>query len=217
MLNLTPRQNAVLVGGLLGDLHIQKTPATTGKCRLRVCQNVNQKEFVDWKYAVFKNFCDGTKPPFIEKRKNRDDLRSDYLFYTSYRDEFIEPRSVWYPVVENPDPTIGQECLKRIPLNIAEILTEPLALAVWYLDDGTKRSDTDSCRIATQSFSKEEHEFLQDCLKKNFDISVKIEDWGRTKSNKVLYSLAVLSRGGNYKKFRDDIVRAEVPSMLYKL
>nr|YP_009367632.1 putative LAGLIDADG homing endonuclease [Pseudocharacium americanum]YP_009367655.1 putative LAGLIDADG homing endonuclease [Pseudocharacium americanum]YP_009367721.1 putative LAGLIDADG homing endonuclease [Ignatius tetrasporus]YP_009367744.1 putative LAGLIDADG homing endonuclease [Ignatius tetrasporus]ARK14627.1 putative LAGLIDADG homing endonuclease [Pseudocharacium americanum]ARK14630.1 putative LAGLIDADG homing endonuclease [Pseudocharacium americanum]ARK14714.1 putative LAGLIDADG homing len=100
------------------------------------------------------------------------------------------------------------------------ILTDPLALAVWYLDDGTKRSDTESCRIATQSFSKEEHELLQNCFKQNFNISVQIEDWGRTKDGSISYSLAILSRGGNFKKFRDviyDIVNAEVPSMLYKL
>ena len=156
----------------------------------------------------------------FQKKKTREDWRNDYLFYTSYRDEFVEPHSLWYPVIENPDPDIGQQFVKKIPLNISEIFTDPLALAVWYLDDGTKRSDTESCRIATQSFSKEEHEVLQDCLKQNFDINVIIEDWGRTKSGKIAYSLAILSRGGYYKKFRDliyDIVKAEVPSMLYKL
>jgi hypothetical protein len=105
-------------------------------------------------------------------------------------------------------------------VNYANFLTDPLALAVWYLDDGTKRSDTQSCRIATQCFSKEKHELLQDCLKQNFDIDSKIEDWGRSKEGEVVYSFAILSQGGHYKKFRDllyDIVKTEVPSMLYKL
>jgi hypothetical protein len=214
MIPLTKRQQAVLTGGLLGDLHVQKTPATTERCRLRFCHSVKQKEYVDWKYEIFKReFCEKTKPPFVERSDN-------YIFYTSYRDEFKEPHSLWYPVIENPDPDVGQEFVKKIPLNITEILKDPLALAVWYLDDGTKRSDTESCRIATMSFSKEEHELLQVCLKQNFDISINIEDWGRTKLGEVCYSLAILSRGGNYKKFHHiiyDIVKAEVPSMLYKL
>ncbi len=220
MITLTEKQKAILTGGLLGDLHIQKTPASTQRCRLRFCHSAKQKEFLDWKYEIFKKeFCQKTKAPFLEAR-NREDWRNDYLFYTSYRDEFIEPHLLWYPVIDNPDPDIGQQFVKKIPLNIVEILTDPLALAVWYLDDGTKRSDTESCRIATQSFSKQEHELLQECVKENFDISVKIEDWGRKKSGEPVYSLAILSRGGHFKKFRDliyDIVKAEVPSMLYKL
>ena len=200
MIALTSKQKALLTGGLLGDLHIQKTPASTGRCRLRFCHNVNQKEFVDWKYDIFKDpFCLKTKLPFVEKRKDKN----DYLFYTSYSDEFMEPHSLWYPLIESPDPDIGQRFIKKIPLNLEELLIDPLALAIWYLDDGTKRSDTESCRIASQSFSKDEHELLQSCLYNNFNISAKIEDWGRTKSGEIAYSLAILSRGGNYKKFRD--------------
>lgn len=212
----TEKQNAVLIGGLLGDLHIQKGKTQVGTCRLRFCHSTKQKEFVDWKYEVFKkDFCQTTKPLFIESK-----TRHDYLFYTSYKKEFIAPHSSWYSIIENPDPDIGQQFVKKIPLNIADILTDPLALAVWYLDDGTKRSDTNSCRIATQFFLKEEHKLLQNCLYQNFHVDVKIEDWGRSKSGEVLYSLAILSRTGQYQKFRDityHVVKAEIPSMLYKL
>ncbi len=132
---LTEKQNAVVIGGLLGDLHIQKGKTQVGRCRLRFCHSIKQKEFVDWKYNIFKeDFCKTTKPPFIESKK-----RPDYLFYTGYREEFIEPHSIWYPIIENPDPDIGEQFVKKVPSNIADILTDPLALAVWYLDDGTKR------------------------------------------------------------------------------
>ena len=217
MLALTIKQKDLLTGGLLGDLHIQKSPASTGKCRLRFCHSVKQKEYLDWKYNILKDsFCKTTKPPYVETRRDGN----DYLFYTGYLDEFIEPHRIWYPVIESPDPDIGQRCVKKLPLNLEEELINPLALAVWYLDDGTKRTDTESCRIATQSFSKEEHILLQDCLHNNFNISAKIEDWGTSKSGEIMYSLAILSQKGHYKKFRDliyDIVKAEVPSMLYKL
>jgi hypothetical protein len=44
---LTEKQNAVLIGGLLGDLHIQKGKTQVGTCRLRFCHSTKQKEFVD--------------------------------------------------------------------------------------------------------------------------------------------------------------------------
>lgn len=43
------KQKALIIGGLLGDLHIQKTSAATGKCRLRFCHSLKQKDYVDWK------------------------------------------------------------------------------------------------------------------------------------------------------------------------
>lgn len=70
----TDKQTAVLIGGILGDLHIQKSLSITGRCRLRFCHSVKQKEFVDWKYEVFKkDFCKKIKPRFVEIRKNRID------------------------------------------------------------------------------------------------------------------------------------------------
>ena len=215
MQRLTERQNAVLIGSVLGDLHIQKTPSRTGTCRLRFCHSVKQKEFVDWKYQVFeKDFCQQVKSPFVEKSKTRN----DYLFYTSYRDEFKQPHTDWYSLVESTDPDKGERFVKQVPLNITQILTDPLALAVWYLDDGTKRSDTESCRIATQSFLEKENKLLQEAVATNFTISAKIEDWGRTKEGNTPFSLSILSK--DYKRFRDeinDIVKTEIPSMLYKL
>ena len=41
---------------------------------------------------------------------------------------------------------------KIIPKNIEQLLIDPIALAIWYLDDGTKRN-YNGCRFATQSFS----------------------------------------------------------------
>lgn len=56
--SLSKKQQAVLIGGFLGDMHIQKTAASTGNCRLRICHSIKQKRFVDWKYGIFKqDFC----------------------------------------------------------------------------------------------------------------------------------------------------------------
>jgi hypothetical protein len=99
-------------------------------------------------------------------------------------------------------------------------MVDPIALAVWYLDDGTKRSDCNACRKATQSFSLNENELLALYLKDNFGLVATIETWHPTTSNKDIHGLCLPSRGGSFSSFKDIIypfVEAEIPSMLYKL
>ena len=135
------------------------------------------------------------------------------IFYTKYSKTFTEYRNLFYLKQKN---SFFEK--KNVPVNIADILTHPLALAVWYLDDGTKRNDTKSYRIATQSFSENENKLLQQCLKQNFNVNAKIESFGKSKNNISYYSLAILRK--DYSIFRDtifDIVQTEIPSMLYKL
>ena len=61
---LIPRQDPILMGGPLGDMHIQRTRAATELCRLRFCYGIAEREYVDWKYAQFREkFCQWTKPP----------------------------------------------------------------------------------------------------------------------------------------------------------
>ena len=146
-----------------------------------------------------------------------------FEFYTERRPEFRPLHDKWYI----PSSPGSKNCVKTIPPDLIDTFTDLRALAVWYLDDGTKRDDTASCRIATQGFTGEEHELLQECLLRNFDIRSKIEDWGRSSKGKnkgkVQYQLAILSSRfghGDYDKFRAllrPFVEAEIPSMLYKL
>ena len=206
-------QDAVIVGGLLGDMHIQKTTASTNRCRLRICHSIMQREYVDWKHSVLVTpFCKKTKPPY------RDDRRlttPEYMFYTSYRDEYIPYHTAWY---QRRGPDSGTT--KIVPVNIKQLLVDPIALAVWYLDDGTKRGDCNACRFATQSFSLYENELLASCLKENFGVVATIETWQPTASKKDRHGLCLPSRGGSFSSFKDIIypfVEAEIPSMLYKL
>jgi hypothetical protein len=46
--------DAFVVGGLLGDLHIQKTQARTQKCRLRFAHGWKQSEYCYWKYRTLE-------------------------------------------------------------------------------------------------------------------------------------------------------------------
>ncbi len=204
---VTPFQNSVIVGSLLGDLHIQKNTSSTNRCRLRFCHSIKQKEYVNWKYSIFKDdFCGKTQPPYQTSR-------NEYAFYTSYLDSLSSYHTMWYQKEE-------KGCFKKIiPKNIEKHLIDPIALAIWYLDDGTKRN-YNGCRFATQSFSLEDNEMLQSTLKTNFNFIVRIEKFQSKKTNKKAYGLYVPSKDKSYLTFKNLIysfVKTEIPNMLYKL
>ncbi len=58
---LTPNENAVIAGTLLGDAHLQKRTATT--YRLKIVHSTAQADYVWWKYNKLKRLCATTKPP----------------------------------------------------------------------------------------------------------------------------------------------------------
>ena len=98
-LMVTTSQNSVIVGSLLGDLHLQKNLSSTNRCRLRFCHSIKQKEYVDWKYTIFKDdFCKKTKAPYQTNR-------NEYAFYTSYCDslKFYHTKNMWYEKNEEKD------------------------------------------------------------------------------------------------------------------
>lgn len=207
-------------------MHIQKNhEARDRNSRLRFSHNVKQREYILWKHKPFLDpFCKNTQGVYLERR--RDPRYSSYVFYTERRAEFNNIHSKWY-IRRRSSPKAGvnptlKNLAKAVSFDLHLTLTDPLALAVWYLDDGTKQTDAESCRVATQSFTKQGNDVLITCLLDNFQIDSKVEDWGRDKVGSTTYQIAPLSskRGGSYNKFRDllyPIVEATVPSMLYKL
>ena len=95
-----------------------------------------------------------------------------------------------------------------------------MALAVWYLDDSTKRQGYDGCRLATQSFPVEEVELLRYCLDKNYNLRTRVYKWNPSKGFGPIYRISSPSGFSGYQAFRSlvyDFLRDEVPSMLYKL
>lgn len=68
---------------------------------------------------------------------------------------------------------------KVIPSNITSLLSDPLSIAVWFMDDGYKRNDCNALRLNTDSFSKDEQQILQAVLKDNFGIETILHKKGK--------------------------------------
>ena len=165
-MRLTEKEDAIIVGSILGDGCLEHNGSHV---RIRFEHGISQKEYLLWKYEQLKNIVAG--PPMkvhAFHRKNQkfyDSLR----FYTRSNEAF-----------EKYSETFYKDKRKIIPKNISELLTHPLSLAVWFMDDGYKRNDCNALRLSTDSFNKNEQEILSDILNRNFNISNKLHKKGKT-------------------------------------
>jgi hypothetical protein len=185
-LTLSPLQRTVLIGTLLGDGCLM--PAYAGNARLQITHCEAQKELVFWKYDVFKDWA--LQPPFP-----RPETQS-WRFRTISHPELAEFRQTFY-----------RGNTKIVPDNITSLLTEPLSLAVWLMDDGGKKDN--SVSFSTYGFFREGNLLLQECLKANFGLETSIQHDSKG------YRLYVLVKSA---KRLEGLVREHVlPCLTYKL
>lgn len=152
-LKLNQTQISVLVGSILGDgtLRVGKDALNAN---LKVEHGLKQKDYVFWKYDVFKEWV--TTPPRLSFRYTQD--RTPYA------------KSWWFRTLRHPSITLFhnkfyKNGVKVIPEKIVDLL-DPLAFAVWIMDDGSlNRNILD---ISTYFFKLEEMKLLQEAIKKRF-------------------------------------------------
>lgn len=237
---LSEDEEAIFLGNLLGDGHIQKRG---NSYRTKIQHSKSQEDYVLWKYEKLKRLCEGNRPPKSVATKQGQSnvlfyLRSGYylekyhnLFYDSYiwtppqkkggSPKFSGLRSfegkpfLSEKLIEVSSPKVRYRKVIRQTL-IEYLPRNPLVLAVWFLDDGSCRKDVFGGRIATQGFSKEEQHFLQSYLKEGFGIQTQLVLHSRLKDQ---YYISIPSKNGHFSRFVDLIkpIVAEIPSLNYKI
>ena len=152
---LTKRQQAIILGAVLGDSTVEKAWKNP---RIRFAHSIKQQEYLFWKYNEFKDI--SCKPALIRERHwKTDKIYESWQFNTHALDELHYYRNFFYPNGK-----------KIIQDQIINVLTNPLSLAVWFMDDGYKRNDCNALRLNTDSFSLPGQILLQSALEKNFEI-----------------------------------------------
>lgn len=150
---LSTEQQSLLIGSLLGDARLE-CRSKRGTARLRKHHAESQKDYLFWKYQLLKRFV--TRKPWkttwVDRRNNRP--YTSWFFHTKTSSVFTEWWRLFYP-----DRT------KLLPKIIGPYL-DPMALAVWFMDDGCFQSH--SIILNTQSFSLAENEFLQKLFRQKF-------------------------------------------------
>ena len=164
--NLSLRQEYVLLGTLLGDGIMELNRRYP---RLRIDHSIKQKQYVEWKYNIFRNLTTREIKQFFQKLDFRTGKKyGHYKFDTISTSLLTKFYKMFY--------VNGK---KQVPNNILKVLRNPLSLAVWYMDDGYKRSDCNALRISTDSFTLKEQRLLQKCLERNFKIKTNLHRKGR--------------------------------------
>jgi hypothetical protein len=182
--------HSVVVGSLLGDAYIDKHNS------LQIEHGFQQSEYVQWKYQVLHEVAG--KPPKVVSRfgvryaKVYQSLR----FYS--RCVMSDFRAVFYA---------GNR--KIVPSNLSDLIDE-IALAVWFMDDGSRGAHTlHGVVINTSSFSSDEQLLLQRMLSDRFDVSVNIYHVGK--------GFQLYVSASSYWRFYNLVQPYVIPQMAYKL
>src|SRR3989344_5057867 len=125
-LKLSDHQKEILVGLLLGDGHLE-TQNDGRTYRLKIEHSYLQKEYVDWLYDIFKEWV--LTPP-QEKIQSFGG---------------VQYRKFWFSTVSHGafrfyGQQFYREKKKVLPRLIHKWLS-PLAMAIWFMDDGSIKSN----------------------------------------------------------------------------
>lgn len=163
---------SIIIGALLGDGHMEKRGAGLG-VRIKFEQSSKNVEYLMWfhSYLSTRGYCRLEKP-LMKKRIKKDGLVIYHYLVNSYTFTSFS----WLHDMFYLRDVQTNKLKKTIPLNLTELLT-PLALAIWFMDDGSKLGQ--GVKISTNCFSKEEIEFLSLIIKNKFNIETNIHIAGK--------------------------------------
>ena len=148
---LTAEQKAVMIGSMLGDGYLDKT---TMGFSLRFHHGIKQKDYIDWKYAQLKNIVNS--PPKVYGSR-------------------VYFRTVSHPYLDQLRKVFYKNRTKIAPHKFLQQAINPLALAVWIMDDGTNELGSGQClKINSQSFTHNEHKLFCRLLRDRFGLEANI-------------------------------------------
>lgn len=189
--NVTPlpnkQQSSVLLGLALGDGSIQKT---SGSYRMRLVHRDAQLEYLKWKISILDNLISGEPYKSISGYTGKKTINA--------LNTRILP--TLKPLYQIKDPSNLKKALQNL---------DALALAIWFMDDGTGYNSGAS--ISTHSFSYECNLVFKDVLKTRFDIDATVAEDKRVHK----YFLNLTAAGA--RKLYNTIQAYVPPSMQYKL
>ena len=187
--SFSKEQLSIVQGALLGDGCLHTAWAGTSKnYRFAKTHSVKQKEYVNWTYAKLKPFI--LTPPALYEPVQSLKLR------TISHPELTQLRSIFYPNGK-----------KILPNNLALIMQDSLALAVWFMDDGSRCRASD-VYLNTQQFAQKDQKVLQAMLAK-----LQIEN----SLNKDKKYSRIRIKKSSIPKLYEIISPYIIPSMTYKL
>ena len=193
---------SLFIGVLLGDANMTKyqTLEKGFNYSIRFRQSIIHKEYLFWLYNFFfsKGYCSN-----IEPRKYTRTIKGINKEYYGYEFNTYTFRSFLW-IYES----FYKNGKKIIPLNIDKFIT-PLTLAIWISDEGSWVES--GVRIACNSFTIKEVEYLQSILITKFNLNCTILNIN------FLNKYSIFIKKGSISKLRELILPHLHKSMFYKL
>ena len=149
---MSDRQKQILTGMLLGDAHLERQAGAL-TARLKIEHSLVQSTYVEWKFREWRDWV--RTPPRARVRRNRLGTQSTNIGFTTLSHvEFERFRLRFY-----------RDRRKVVP---EDLELTPLSMAVWFMDDGSRKSG--QCRglyLNTQSFTAAEVDLLQEVIRRD--------------------------------------------------
>jgi len=201
---LTPDAEQVILGSLLGDGGLERPPQVNSQWGLSIKHGLPQTEYCLWKAGLLGDLVRTVDYP-VQRVRVR----------TVRHPCFTDLASRWYPVRRKVVPAADLD------------LMGPLALGVWYLDDGTLTQprrrktgyyDREMVRFATHAFVPAEQDLLHALLRQRFGVVTTRATWRNPRDPEHPYE-GIRLYGDNVAPLLDYIRPAvsAVTSMAYKL
>jgi hypothetical protein len=164
---LSDTQNQILYGAILRDSHVETNQSFRPKARVRFEHATQERDYIEWKNRALLPLANPVREVKVFDKRTGN-CYEKVRFDTPTLSIFNRFRKMFY---------VGNR--KIVASNISEYLTLPLALAVWYLDDGGKKTDCKAYRLHTNCYSLPEVEALREALENNLHISSGISQAGK--------------------------------------
>lgn len=183
---LTQTQRSLIIGSILGDGYVRIVKGRRNAF-LEINHAFSMKEYVDWKYEILKDIV--ISPPKIRKGNGN---RVAYRFFTRQHPEITKLFHLFYKNGKKTIPDFG---------------LDPISLAIWYMDDGSK-CGTSSYYLNTQQFNLVD----QEKLIKNL---AKLGIQARLNKDKIYWRIRLLM--ADVPKFKEMVQINIIPSLKYKI
>lgn len=194
-LKLSDIQRSILIGTLLGDGHLE-TQDNGKTYRLKIEHQLAQKDYLEWIYNQFKEWA----PSGVRTRTKKNGYT--YVLFDTYSHGTFRFYAQQFYL----------NGAKKIP-ELMDVLLDPMALAIWFMDDGSWKSDRHQTYIIhTLGYSKKDLESVQEILKKKFGLETSLHQ-----QKKKYWRLYIKSESA--KKFKELIepYTSQIPSMQKKM
>lgn len=195
---------SIIIGSTLGDTHLEKRSNGIGT-RIKFVQSNKNVEYLMWYHKFFsdRGYCNSKIPVLKTRIRKNGENTFEYSINSYTYASFNWIHEMFYTFDEERNKYI-----KIVPKNLEEFLT-PQALAVWFMDDGSKSRE--SARIATNNFTIDEIEKLCLILENKYNIKTSVQSNGKSKGH-ILYIYK-----NSMENFSKIVKPFMLPSLYYKL